>query len=401
VKSGGPVVQLSVVDGRPQLIELRGLTIKGASAIQTVTILAIVLLVGSFVLSAILTSLAKRLALHFGFVAKPIEGRFAQRAVPLGGGIAIFTTMMVFILIAVGAVEVLFLPGRLAWLAERTNIDPTDFLARIDELVVILLSASVLFALGLWDDRKHLGPIFKLVIQFAVAIAAAALAEIRIELFIESRIITSIFSAFWIVLIVNAFNFLDNMDGASAGIAVIASCILFTAAALGGQVFVGGLALVFVGTLLGFLVFNFPPAKIFMGDAGSLVVGFFVALLTLRTTYYDQAQSGQWYPVLMPLVVMAVPLYDFISVTVLRISQGKSPFMGDTQHFSHRLKRHGLTDTQTVLTLYLATLCTGLGATFLYQVNLAGAILILAQTMMVLSIIAVFETTVRNDKTKD
>jgi UDP-GlcNAc:undecaprenyl-phosphate GlcNAc-1-phosphate transferase len=138
-----------------------------------------------------------------------------------------------------------------------------------------------------------------------------------------------------------------------------------------------------------------------MGDAGSLVVGFFVALLTVRTTYYHEALSRQWYPVFMPLLVMAVPLYDFISVTVLRISQGKSPFIGDTQHFSHRLKRHGLTDTQTVLTLYLATLCTGLGAIFLYQVNLAGAILIIIQTVMVLSIIAIFETTSHNDKTND
>jgi UDP-GlcNAc:undecaprenyl-phosphate GlcNAc-1-phosphate transferase len=197
------------------------------------------------------------------------------------------------------------------------------------------------------------------------------------------------------VLIINAFNFLDNMDGASAGIATIVSSILFAAAAFSGQVFVGGLALVFIGTLAGFLVFNFPPAKIFMGDAGSLVVGFFVALLSLRTTYYHEAQSGQWYPVFMPLIVMAVPLYDFLSVTLLRISQGKSPLVGDTQHFSHRLKRHGLTDTQTALMLYLATLCTGLGATFLYQVDLTGTILIFAQTILVLSIIAVFESTVK------
>ncbi|MHC4361973.1 MAG: MraY family glycosyltransferase, partial [Planctomycetota bacterium] len=229
-------------------------------------------------------------------------------------------------------------------------------------------------------------------------IAAAAFADVRVELFIESRIVTSLLSAVWIVLIINAFNFLDNMDGLAAGIAVIAGSILFTAAAVSGQVFVGGLAIVFVGTLLGFLVFNFPPAKIFMGDAGSLVVGFFVALLTLRTTYYHEAQSGQWYPVFLPALVMAVPLYDFISVTLLRISQGKSPFVGDTQHFSHRLRKRGLTDTQTVLTLYLATLCTGLGATFLYQVNLAGAILIFVQTFMVLAIIAVLETATKNDK---
>jgi UDP-GlcNAc:undecaprenyl-phosphate GlcNAc-1-phosphate transferase len=148
--------------------------------------------------------------------------------------------------------------------------------------------------------------------------------------------------------------------------------------------------------LLGFLIFNFPPASIFMGDAGSLVVGFFVALLTLRTDYYRQAQSGSWYPVLLPLIAVAVPLYDFASVTLLRIRQGKSPFVGDTQHFSHRLRRQGLTDRQTVLTLYLATLCTGLGATFLYQVNLVGAILIVAQTLMIVGIIGVFETTARN-----
>ena len=363
--------------------------------------LAIIIFIGSLVLSALLTAVVKRLAIRVGFVAHPEENRYHQSVIPLGGGIAIFATLSIIILTAIIVVKFLIVPVHFGWLAERVNIDPADFLDRIDELLVILLSALVLFVLGLWDDKKHLGPIFKLVVQFVVALTAASLAEVRVELFIKNPVITSVFSAVWIVLIINAFNFLDNMDGASAGIAVIASFILFTAAALNGQVLVGGLALVFIGTLLGFLVFNFPPAKIFMGDAGSLVVGFFVALLSLRTTYYQEAQSGQWYPVLMPLVVMAVPLYDFISVTLLRISQGKSPFIGDTQHFSHRLKKHGLTDTQTVLTLYLATLCTGLGATFLYQVNLAGAILIFFQTIMVLSIIAVFETTVKNDKTAD
>ncbi len=312
--------------------------------------------------------------------------------IPLGGGIAIFGTLSSVILIAIVVVKFLAAPGRLGWLAERTTINPNDFLARLNELWVIWLSVLVLFAMGLWDDKKRLGPFFKLAVQFAVAIVAAAFGEVRVEFFLESKAVASILSAFWIVLIINAFNFLDNMDGASAGIAVIVSSILFAAAAFSGQILVGGLAIVFVGTLLGFLVFNFPPATIFMGDAGSLVVGFFVALLSLRTTYYHEAQSGAWYPVLMPLVVMAVPLYDFTSVTLLRLSQGKSPFVGDTQHFSHRLKRHGLTDTQTVLVLYLATLCTGLGATFLYQVNRVGAALIFIQTILVLAIIAVFET---------
>jgi UDP-GlcNAc:undecaprenyl-phosphate GlcNAc-1-phosphate transferase len=352
---------------------------------------------GSFFLSLVLTSLVKSFAQRAGFLSRPVKGRFGERTVPLGGGIAIFATLTTVIIGSALAIRFLLVPGRLAWLAESASIDPADFLGKIGQLVIILLSVLVLFVLGIWDDKKHLGPVFKLVVQFAVAITAAGFADVRVELFIESRIITSLLSAVWIVLIINAFNFLDNMDGLAAGLAIIAGSILFTAAAISGQVFVGGLAVVFVGTLLGFLVFNFPPAKIFMGDAGSLVVGFFVALLTLRTTYYHEAQSGQWYPVFLPALVMAVPLYDFISVTLLRISQGKSPFVGDTQHFSHRLRKRGLTDTQTVLTLYLATLCTGLGATFLYQVNLAGAILIFVQTFMILAIIAVLETT-KNDK---
>ena len=332
-------------------------------------------------------------------VAHPAEDRYHQEIIPLGGGIAIFATISIIILAAMAVIKFLAAPGHLEWLGEKITIHTPGFLSRINQLLIILFVIFVLFALGLWDDKKPLGPIFKLVVQFVVAMIAAFFADIRVELFIESKLVTSLLSAIWIVLIINVFNFLDNMDGASAGIATIASCILFVAAALSGQVFIGGMALAFIGTLSGFLVFNFPPAKIFMGDAGSLVVGFFVAMLTLRTTYYHEAQSGQWYPVFMPLLVMAVPLYDFISVSLLRISQGKSPFVGDTQHFSHRLKKHGLSDTQTVLTLYLATLCTSLGAIFLYQVNLVGAVLIFIQTIMVLSIVAVFETTVKNDKT--
>jgi len=365
--------------------------------VEIFPLLAVILVAGSFTMSAILTVVVKKLAVRTNFVAHPRADRYHRNIVPLGGGIAIFTTLSVAIVTAAAVVKFLIVPGHLRWLAERTGVEPADFLAKADQLAIIWLCAFALFLLGLWDDKKRLGPFFKLAVQFAVAIVAAAFGQVRVELFIQNTAVTSALSAVWIVLIINAFNFLDNMDGAAGGIALIAGSILFTAAATSGQILVGGLALVFIGMLLGFLVFNFPPAKIFMGDAGSLVVGFFVAVLTLRTTYYHQAQSGQWYSVLMPLVVMAVPLYDFVSVTLLRISQGKSPLVGDTQHFSHRLKRRGLTETQTVLTLYLATLCTGLGATFLYQVNLPGAILIFVQTIMVLCIIAVLEAGTKDD----
>ena len=357
---------------------------------------AAILLVSSFASSAILTVLAKRVALRFALVAHPKADRYHRSVIPLGGGIAIFCTLALFLAGAAAVIRFLIAPGHFGWLTDRIGVNPTDFLRRSDELLFIGLCALILFVVGLLDDRRSLGPLFKLIAQFGVAVLAVLFADVRVEFFIESQFITAVLSAFWIVLIVNAFNFLDNMDGASAGIAAIAATVLLTAAAFNGQILVGGLAIIFIGTLLGFLVFNFPPASIFMGDAGSLVVGFFVALLTLRTTYYQQVGSRSWYPVLLPLIAMAVPLYDFTSVTLLRISQGKSPFVGDTQHFSHRLKRHGLTDRQTALTLYLATLCTGLGATFLYQVNLVGAILIVVQTLLIIAIIGIFESTVGN-----
>ena len=307
-------------------------------------------------------------------------------------------TLAAFVISAIILVKYVVGQGHFDWLGESITIHAPGFLSKKGQLVTILLAVAVLFLLGLVDDKKRLGPFVKLIVQFAVAITAAIFAETRVGLFIENEVIATVLSVVWIVLIINAFNFLDNMDGAAAGIAIITSCILLTTAVASGQVFVSGLAFIFIGTLSGFLIFNFPPAKIFMGDAGSMVVGFFVAFLTLRTTYYHQAESGRWYPIFLPILAMAVPLYDFISVTFLRLRQGKSPFVGDTQHFSHRLKKHGLTDTQTVLTLYLATLCTGLGATFLYQVNLTGAILVFAQTLMVLAIIAIFETARGNDK---
>ena len=344
-------------------------------------------------LSVILTAAVRNRSLRTAFVARPEEDRFHDSVIPLGGGTAIFLTIAIILLSGAAAVKFLVEPRLLGFLDESVNIHTEGFMAKMTDLLMVTGLAFVLYIVGFIDDKKHLGPFVKLTVQFAVALTAAFFADIRVEFFIHNTILTSLLSAFWIVLIINAFNFLDNMDGLSAGIAVITSSVLFVAAALSGQIFIGAMALIFIGTLLGFLVFNFPPAKIFMGDCGSLVVGFFVALLTLRTTYYHEVRQSGLYAVFMPLVVMAVPLYDFLSVTILRISQGKSPFVGDTQHFSHRIKKRGLTETQTTLTLYLATLCTCVSAIFLYQVDLLGLGLIFAQTVMILLMIAILEMT--------
>jgi len=361
---------------------------------------AVGLLGGAFLSSAVLTVLVRRIALRIGFVATPRNDRYHRGVVPLGGGVAIFWTIAVALLggivvVRAGLGHLGDMPSQIVPSAVLPYVE--GFANKTGPLLIVLAVALGLHLVGLWDDRRGLGPGVKLLAQVIAATVAAVFADIRVELFIENRIVTTLLSVLWMVVIINAFNFLDNMDAAAAGIALIVSAVLFWAAALAGQVLVSGMALLLIGALAGFLLFNWPPARIFMGDAGSLVVGFLVALLTLRTTYYRQDQGGGVFAVFMPLVVMAVPLYDFTSVTLLRLTQGRSPFVGDTQHFSHRLRRRGLDERQTVLTLYLATLCTAVGAVFLYQVNLLGAVLIFAQTVMILAIIAVFESTGRND----
>ena len=356
------------------------------------TIAAIGLPVAAFVCSGVLTALVKRWAVRTDFVSRPREDRYNRNVIALGGGIAIFWTIAVFILAGAAIVKFVIVPGHLDFIDASIAQHAEGFIAKINDLLVVVAAAFILHLTGLWDDKKHLGPFVKLAVQFTAAFIAAWFADIRVEMFIENKLITTVLSVFWIVLMMNAFNFLDNMDGTSAGIALIATCVLMAAAIRSGQVFVGAMGLVFAGALVGFLLFNFPPAKIFMGDCGSMVVGFFVALLTLRTTYYNPEAGTELYSVFMPAIVMAVPLYDFISVTFLRLKQGKSPFVGDTQHFSHRLKRRGLSDRQVALTLYLATLCTGLGAILLQQADRVGAILIAAQTVMVLIFIAILET---------
>ncbi len=359
--------------------------------------MGLTLLAGAAMVSGVLTSCVRRWAVKTDFVSRPRADRYNRNVIALGGGVAIFWTIAVFILGGAAAVKFLVVPGHLSFLDDSVLIHSEGFLSKVNDLLVIMAAVLVLHLMGLWDDKKGLGPFVKLGIQFAVAIVAAVWADVRVEMFIENKFVTTALSVFWIVLMMNAFNFLDNMDGASGGIALIATAVLMVAAIRSGQVFVGAMGAVFAGALLGFLCFNFPPAKIFMGDCGSLVVGFFVALLTLRTTYYNAEAGTELYSVFMPLVVMAVPLYDFTSVTFLRLKQGKSPFVGDTQHFSHRLKRRGLSDRQVALTLYLATLCTGVGAVLLQQARLVGAVLIAAQTVMILLLIAILEAAGNNN----
>jgi UDP-GlcNAc:undecaprenyl-phosphate GlcNAc-1-phosphate transferase len=156
------------------------------------------------------------------------------------------------------------------------------------------------------------------------------------------------------------------------------------------------LLLVLVGALLGFLWHNRPVARLFMGDAGSYFVGFCLAVTTLLATFADYETRSQ-HAVLAPLCVLAVPLYDMVTVLWIRLREGRSPFQADKSHFSHRLVDRGLTKTQAVLTIYLTTATCGLGALLLHQVNAAGAGVILLMIVCVLALIAILEASGRRN----
>jgi UDP-GlcNAc:undecaprenyl-phosphate GlcNAc-1-phosphate transferase len=196
-------------------------------------------------------------------------------------------------------------------------------------------------------------------------------------------------------------NFMDNMDGLAGGVATVAGSIFLVSTLLHGQWFVAACLALLVGACLGFLVFNWPRkggASIFMGDGGSLVLGFLLAFLTARTTYYASPAaphpvpaSSHWYAVLTPLIVLAVPLYDFTSVTLIRLTQGRSPFVGDLQHLSHRLVNRGLSKSAAVIVICGITAITGLSAVFLSDLGPTQAVLVGVQTALMLIVIALFE----------
>jgi UDP-GlcNAc:undecaprenyl-phosphate GlcNAc-1-phosphate transferase len=187
------------------------------------------------------------------------------------------------------------------------------------------------------------------------------------------------------------------MDGLSAGVGaiactVLAAVMLLTPKPVSGepQLFVAGFFLVMLGALLGFLWHNRPPARLFMGDAGSYLVGYLLAVISMTATF-----AGEHTPrhaVLAPLCALAVPIYDLVTVIAIRLRAGASPFVGDTRHFSHRLVQLGMSKAQAVLTIYLMAATCGLGALLLHQVNAFGAMVILLLVACTVSLIAILET---------
>jgi UDP-GlcNAc:undecaprenyl-phosphate GlcNAc-1-phosphate transferase len=320
-----------------------------------------------------------------------------QGAVPLGGGLAI-----------AGAVILAFALGQSLLILLASSASPMELPAwikmhvwgimnRSAGLWTILGAAFVLMVLGLLDDRYSLPWIVRLGVQISVATFIVWWNDWRLTAFIPWPAVTYTITVVWIVALINAFNMLDNMDGLSAGVATIAAAALATIVFIAPdpesdhpQLFVAGFLLVLIGAMLGFLWHNRPPARLFMGDAGSYFIGFCLAVATIQATYTGY-HGGTRHAVLAPAFIMAVPLYDMASVILIRLREGRSPFQADRRHFSHRLVELGFSRAQAVLIIYLVTATTALAALVLHQVNAVGAIVLSVLVACVLALVAILE----------
>ncbi len=298
--------------------------------------------------SALTFPLWKRWCESSGHVDDPGHRKIHAKAVPLAGGLTVMTGFFLPMLVGAAALYL--------WKSPALDSTLRDLLQyglsrRGMQVAAILLGAFGMVFVGWLDDRYELSPLPKFGGQILCALLVAW-SGIRITIFIHNETINYALTVLWILSITNALNFLDNMNGLCTGLGFVAGWACAWAAAIHGQYLVSLLAFLICGALLGFFPFNFPNAKAFLGDAGSHLVGFLISVLAILPNFYSRIAPHPL-AVLAPLLILAVPLFDLVSVTIIRWRLGKPFWIGDNNHISHRLVRRGFSRSHAVLLILL------------------------------------------------
>lgn len=284
-----------------------------------------------FLLNIAFTPLVRRIAVAKGLVSYPRADRWHKYPTAILGGIGIYASAIISALI-IGAVN--------------------------KETAGLFLGASFLFAAGLYDDKFHIRPYTKLILQvIAACIAIFFGASIGLPV---NRALAIPLTFVWIVGVTNSFNLLDNIDGLAAGIAAIASLMIFFSSLIFANYTSAALSLILAGAALGFLPYNLNPAKIFMGDSGSMFLGYSLAVISIIGTGTARHISNLFATMLIPVFILSVPIFDTIFVMIMRKFRGKRIFEGGTDHTSHRLVALGLSPRKTVFLLYVISIAFGL-----------------------------------------
>jgi UDP-GlcNAc:undecaprenyl-phosphate GlcNAc-1-phosphate transferase len=344
----------------------------------------------SFALAIIFVPLARRLAFYLNMIDQPDpSGRKAHdQPRPLLGGLALYFAFTLALLLQMLGYQLFqnqpWFVARFQFLTEQAR----HFFEVLPKLLAIWGGGTLMVALGFIDDRRGVGFSYK--IKFVTQILAATIlvfAGVKTD-FAPLTLLNAAVTIAWVVGITNAFNLLDNMDGLSAGIAMIAATIFFVITATQGQVFSAMIFALFIGAVFGFLIYNFSPAKIFMGDTGSLFLGYMLAALSITSSYVVPT-SVNLLPVISPLLILSLPIFDTLSVIIIRRKEGRPIFIGDRRHFSHRLVELGMSQRGAVIFIYLVAISIGVAASLLPYLPLWGQLLVLLQTIAIYTMITI------------
>ncbi|MCA9871334.1 MAG: undecaprenyl/decaprenyl-phosphate alpha-N-acetylglucosaminyl 1-phosphate transferase [Caldilineae bacterium] len=293
------------------------------------------------------TPVVRRVAWRFGFIDQPSFRKVHSTPMPRLGGLAIYAGFIVALLV----------------LGARF---------RFNEAVGILVGATLVSVVGGIDDRNPVAPLPKLLAQ-AVAAGILIISGVQVEVF-DQQWLNVVVTVIWVVGITNALNFLDNMDGLSAGVAAVAAAFFLLLAALNDQYLVGALSAALLGACIGFLVYNFNPASIFMGDSGSLFIGFVLAALGIKLRFPANTDIVTW---MGPVLVLGLPILDTTLVTISRLRRGKNPLTtAGKDHISHRLARLTGSKREAVLLCYLIGCGFGMTAIFVTTASIVEGYLV-------------------------
>jgi len=312
---------------------------------------------GAFATSLLALPLWRQWCLRTNLVDDPGHRKIHTAPIPLAGGLAVLTG----ILLPLGAGAILLKLNVVQVSAAASILHGLD--RRAVELGVLALGAVAITLLGWLDDKHELKALPKFIGQLLIAVAVAAACK-RITLFVHSDVFSYAITILWLLAVINAFNFMDNMNGLCAGLGALGAFHFALIAAAKGEYLVAITGFLMCGALVGFLPWNFPNARAFLGDAGSHLVGYLLAVMAILPHFYTR-QEPHPLAVLAPLLVLAIPLLDLAQVSLFRTLNQKPFWIGDTNHLSHRLTRAGLSQVQAVLILWLLAAVLGAAAGWL------------------------------------
>jgi UDP-GlcNAc:undecaprenyl-phosphate/decaprenyl-phosphate GlcNAc-1-phosphate transferase len=298
----------------------------------------------------------RKWCIRTNLVDDPGARKIHDQPMPLAGGYAVLTGILLPLLAGAALIK------SDALKVSFTNLIAHGLEKRGIELAAIAGGAIAVTILGWLDDRHELKPLPKFSGQFLIAVLVAIACK-RITLFVPNLAFSYCITILWLLTVMNAFNFMDNMNGLCAGLGAIAAFQFALIAASNGEYLVALAGFLICGALLGFLPWNFPNARAFLGDAGSQLVGYLLAVMAILPHFYTK-ENPRPLAVLSPLLVLAVPLIDLAQVVVMRTLDRKPFWIGDTNHLSHRLTRTGLGRANAVLILWLAAAVIGGAACF-------------------------------------